>query len=170
MPTRRHCLSLAAAGCAVAAVPRRSADAATGRADRLIVVKSARRLYVLADGRELATYRVALGREPIGTKLYEGDGRTPEGDYRVDARNPASGFYRALRISYPNAVDRARAKALGQRAGGLVMIHGLPPERAGFGADQWKFDWTNGCIAVSNREMDELWARVEVGTPVEIRP
>lgn len=146
------------------------ARAATGRSDRLVVEKAARQLSIVRAGAVVRTFRVALGRQPVGTKLYEGDGRTPEGLYFVDARNPSSNFYRALRISYPNRHDRRRAERLGERAGGLVMIHGLPPDRVAWAADHWKFNWTNGCIAVNNREMDELWASVEIGTPVEIRP
>lgn len=146
------------------------AVARTDRADKMVVVKSERRLYLLRDGQVLKSYKVALGRQPKGTKVYEGDGRTPEGAYSVAAFNPASQFYRAIRVSYPNEHDRARAQALGVPAGGLIMIHGLAPERRQYGADHWLFNWTNGCIAVTDREMDEIWERVEIGTPIEIRP
>jgi murein L,D-transpeptidase YafK len=141
-----------------------------GKADKIVVMKGEKRLYLLRDGEVVRSYRVALGRQPRGTKLYEGDGRTPEGRYVLDARNADSRFYRAFHVSYPNASDRARASALGQAAGGLIMIHGLPRERPAWGAEHWMYNWTTGCIAVTDREMDEIWESVEVGTPIEIRP
>lgn len=140
------------------------------KADKVVVVKSERQLYLLRQGQVLKSYKIALGRQPKGTKIYEGDGRTPEGTYSVAAFNPASQFYRAIRVSYPNESDRARARALGVSAGGLIMIHGLAPERRQFGADHYLYNWTSGCIAVTDREMDEIWERIELGTPIEIRP
>lgn len=151
------CLALALAGGAA-------------EADRVVVVKGERRLYLLRDGLVLKSFRVALGRQPRGTKLYEGDGRTPEGRYVLDGRNADSRFYRAIHVSYPGRADRARAQALGEAAGGAIMVHGLPNERPGWGEEHWMYNWTNGCIAVTNREMDEIWDSVEVGTPIEIRP
>jgi murein L,D-transpeptidase YafK len=145
-------------------------DAGVEKADKVVVVKGERRLHLLRRGEILKSYRIALGRSPRGTKLREGDGRTPEGRYVLDARNGGSNFYRALRVSYPNASDRARARAMGERAGGLIMVHGLPNERPEWGEEHWLFNWTNGCIAVTNDEMDEIWERVELGTPIEIRP
>jgi murein L,D-transpeptidase YafK len=148
------------------------AQAARGvdKADKIVVVKSERKLYLVRGGQILGTYRVALGRQPKGTKLYQGDGRTPEGSYSVAAFNPGSQFYRSIRVSYPNEQDRVRAQALGQSVGGDIMIHGLAPERLGYGADHWLYNWTSGCIAVTNEEIDEIWQRVEIGTPIEIRP
>ena len=143
---------------------------ASAKADRIIVIKSERRLYLVRDGALLASYRVALGRQPKGTKIYQGDGRTPEGSYTITAFNAASQFHRSLRVSYPNEHDRALSRALGQAAGGDIMIHGLAPERRSFGAEHWRFNWTNGCIAVTDQEIEEIWQRVEIGTPVEIRP
>lgn len=166
-------LGLALAGASGGAAPAgaaAAAGAAAPRADKVVVAKGERRLYLVRDGQVLASYRVALGPNPRGTKLRRGDGRTPEGAYRVAAFNPSSRFYRAIRVSYPNAQDLERARALGQPAGDDIMIHGLPPERRQFGAGHWRFDWTNGCIAVTDGEMDEIWRRVEVGTPIEIRP
>lgn len=168
-----HALRLCLLGLlpAAMALPSGPAEAArVQKADKIVVVKSERRLYLLRDGQVLKSYRVALGREPRGTKLYQGDGRTPEGRYVLDARNAASNFYRALRVSYPNAADRARARAMGEAAGGLIMVHGLPNERPSWGEEHWMYNWTNGCIAVTNAEMDEIWASVELGTPIEIRP
>lgn len=147
-----------------------TAAAAVPKADKIVVVKHEQRLYLMRDGEVLKSYRVALGRHPRGTKLYEGDGRTPEGRYVLDARNPDSRFYRAFHVSYPNAADRERARELHQTAGGLIMIHGLPLERPNWGADHWMYNWTTGCIAVTDREMDEIWDSVDVGTPIEIRP
>jgi murein L,D-transpeptidase YafK len=158
---------LVAAACA--AWPA-SATARVEKADKVVVVKSERRLYLVRDGEVLKSYRVALGRQPKGTKIYEGDGRTPEGTYRLAAFNPDSRFYRSIRVSYPNDQDRVRARALGQSAGGDIMIHGLAPERRAYGPDHWLFNWTSGCIAVTDKEIDEIWQRVEVGTPIEIRP
>ena len=146
----------------LAAVPR--------KADRIVVAKGERRLYLIAGGRVTHSYRIALGSRPRGTKLYQGDGRTPEGTYAISAFNANSRFYRSLRVSYPNAHDLALAHALGQSAGGDIMVHGLAPERRSFGAQHWRFDWTNGCIAVTDEEIDEIWQRVEIGTPIEIRP
>lgn len=157
-------------GGGIVATPSAAATPLAGKADKVLVAKGERRLYLMRGGRVLRDYRVALGRRPRGTKLHEGDGRTPEGSYVVDARNPGSRFYRALHVSYPNGVDRARARALGEPAGGLIMVHGLPNERPAWDADHWMFDWTNGCIAVTNREMDELWSSIDLGTPIVIRP
>jgi murein L,D-transpeptidase YafK len=138
--------------------------------ERILVIKRERRLYAFAHGDVVAQFRVALGRSPRGHKLREGDGRTPEGLYFVDGFIPDSEFYRAIKISYPNREDRERARRLGVDPGGRIMIHGLdpaiPPE---FRDSHWLFNWTNGCIAVRNEEMDMLWERVAWGTPVEIR-
>jgi murein L,D-transpeptidase YafK len=142
----------------------------TGTIDRLIVVKQERTLYLVRGGQLVKTYRVALGRQPRGTKIYQGDGRTPEGSYQLSAFNAASRFHRSLRVSYPNEHDRALSKALGQAAGGDIMIHGLAPERRSYGSEHWRFNWTNGCIAVTDQEIEEIWQRVEIGTPIEIRP
>ena len=148
----------------------RAAIAPQAAADKVIVTKTERRLYLLRDGEILRSYRVALGRVPKGTKIYQGDGRTPEGDYTLTEFNAGSRFYRSIRVSYPNEQDRARARALGQTVGGDVMLHGLAPERRAYGPEHWRFNWTNGCIAVTDEEIDEIWQRVAVGTPIEIRP
>jgi murein L,D-transpeptidase YafK len=165
-------VAAAAVAPGAAAAPGAPAAAAgpAAKADKVVVVKGERRLYLLRGGEVLKSYRVALGKRPRGTKLHEGDGRTPEGRYELDRRNRASGYHRAIHVSYPNVADRARARALGQAAGDLIMIHGLPNERPNWGEEHWMYNWTNGCIAVTNREMDEIWASVELGTPIEIRP
>lgn len=140
------------------------------RATRLVVEKGARRMTLFDRERPLRTYRIALGREPLGPKRREGDRRTPEGRFTIDWRNPASGYHRSLHVSYPEAPDRAQASAEGVDPGGMVMIHGL---RRGFGwigrAHRLR-DWTLGCIAVTNAEMDELWRLVPNGTPIRIEP
>lgn len=114
-------------------------------------------------------FNVALGVSPRGHKEREGDGRTPEGEYYIDAARYDSDYHLALRISYPNAEDRARARALGVRPGGQIMIHGLDPAMAAKWRERhWVFNWTNGCIAVTNDEMEQLWNSVALGTPIEI--
>jgi murein L,D-transpeptidase YafK len=139
-------------------------------ADRVLVEKAAHRLTLLRAGKVLRTYLVALGGNPRGHKQRMGDERTPEGVYAIDARYRKSKYHRALKLSYPDARDRARARAAGVNPGGMIMIHGIPPDVAWLGEVHRVFDWTNGCIAVSNQEMDEIWRLVPVGTPVEIRP
>ena len=157
---------------ALAASPAaRSAELPSGtRADKVLVLKSERRLLLLRDERILETYRIALGRDPLGHKMEEGDGRTPEGHYLLDWRNPNSRFYRSLHISYPNEMDRRRARSRGVSPGGDIMIHGLPLGAASLGPDHARWDWTEGCIGVTNTEIDRIWRLVENGTPIEIRP
>lgn len=140
------------------------------KADEVVVVKSTRRLMLLRDGQVLRTYRVALGSDPVGDKLRDGDGRTPEGHYVLDWRKPDSEYYRAIHISYPDRLDVAQARAAGVPPGDSIMIHGLPENYAWLGARHARYDWTEGCIAVSNAEMDEIWRAVDDGTPIEIRP
>jgi murein L,D-transpeptidase YafK len=138
--------------------------------DRLVVYKSERKLVLLSDGKEVRSYKVALGGEPVGPKGRQGDHRTPEGVYVLDSRNPNSHFYKAFHISYPNARDIAVAKKLGVSPGGDIMLHGLPKEYAWVGKAHALHDWTDGCVAVANGEMDEIWKLVRVGTPIEIKP
>ena len=139
-------------------------------AERIVIVKSTRTMTLLTGGQVLKTYKVALGGQPVGAKDRVGDHKTPEGQYVVDAKNAHSRFYRALHISYPNAADRERARKLGESPGGDIEIHGLGKEFAWVGALHRQSDWTDGCIAVTNAEMDEIWPLVPVGTPVSIRP
>jgi murein L,D-transpeptidase YafK len=140
------------------------------RAERLVVEKSARRLSVLAGGRVIKTYRVSLGHQPAGKKEREGDGRTPEGLYFIDLRKDKTCCYRSLEISYPNSEDRRRAAAAGYNPGGLIMVHGLGRGCGWLGKLHRFHDWTDGCVAVTNDEMAELWRAVPVGTPIELRP
>lgn len=118
----------------------------------------------------LKSYPVALGFAPTGPKRRQGDGRTPEGRYVLDWRNPNSQFYRSIHVSYPSPADRAYSRRLGVDPGGDIMIHGLPNGREWVGTAHRRYDWTNGCIAVTNDEMDEIWALVADGTPIEIQP
>ena len=138
-------------------------------ADRILVLKSAHKMELLSHGKVLETYQIALGN-PKGNKEKAGDKRTPEGVYYVDAKKPHSRFYRALHLSYPSAEDRARAHHFGIDPGGDIEIHGLPKGLGWLGSSQRLIDWTTGCIAVTNSEIDEIWDEVPVGTPVEIRP
>jgi murein L,D-transpeptidase YafK len=139
-------------------------------ADRIVVAKSARTMTLEINGHVLRTYRVALGGQPVGAKERQGDHKTPEGDYIIDAKNAHSQFYMELHISYPNAVDRARARNLGVSPGGDVEIHGLGKQYGWIGARHRLVDWTDGCIAVTNEEIQEIFGMVPVGTRVEIRP
>ncbi|MBL6750871.1 MAG: L,D-transpeptidase family protein [Nevskia sp.] len=138
-------------------------------ADRIVIDKSTRHMSVYSHGALLRSYRVALGRGDPGAKLWQGDRRTPEGRYTVDGHNPSSAFHRALHVSYPSAVDVARATAAGHAPGGDIMIHGLPNGFGWIGRVQRLSDWTAGCIALTNPEMDELYRIVPDGTPIEIR-
>jgi len=138
--------------------------------DQVIVYKHDRKLVLLSQGKEVKSYRVALGGEPVGAKKRQGDHRTPEGSYVLDSRNPHSQYYKAYHISYPNKDDVASAKKLGVSPGGDIMLHGLPKDYAWVGKAHTLHDWTNGCIAVTDEEMDELWEVIRVGTPIEIRP
>jgi len=134
------------------------------------LLKAERRLLLFRGEHLLAAYRVALGSQPEGPKERRGDGRTPEGQYVLDRRHDKGKFHRAIHISYPSPRDRARASAAGVSPGGGIMIHGLPNGLGGIGADHAAGDWTDGCIAVTNREMDEIWQAVPDGTPIEILP
>ncbi|WP_295388137.1 L,D-transpeptidase family protein [uncultured Thiodictyon sp.] len=135
-------------------------------ADRIVVKKAQRRLYLMRGNTPWRTYKIALGLQPTGHKRHQGDGRTPEGRYRIDRRVDRSGYHKALQISYPSPTDRLRAQVQGVDPGGLIMIHGQPNGAA----QQRAGDWTFGCIAVSNLEIDEIWSLTAAGTPVEILP
>lgn len=140
------------------------------QADRIVILKSERTLTLLRQGKVLKSYKVALGPSPAGPKTRQGDNKTPEGLYTIDSRNAHSQFHLALHISYPNAGDRARAARLKVNPGGDIMIHGLPPDYAYLGALHRKVDWTAGCIAVTDAEIEEIWKMAPIGTVVEIKP
>jgi murein L,D-transpeptidase YafK len=139
------------------------------RADRVVIEKSKHTLTAYAGKQVLASYKVALGRDPVTPKTCQGDYRTPEGHYKIVAQNPISGYHRSLRLDYPNADDIATAKKLGCNPGGNITIHGLQNGYDWVGRTHCSVDWTSGCIAVTNQEMDYLWQILPIGTPVEIR-
>ena len=139
-------------------------------ADKILILKSARKLQLLHGTKVLKEYKVALGTHPVGAKEREGDGKTPEGEYVIDYRNQNSQFHRALHVSYPNQQDRERAKKSKADPGGMIMIHGLGKGYGWVGSAHTLHDWTLGCVAVTNEEIEEIWKLVPDGTKVEIRP
>lgn len=139
-----------------------------GPVDHILVEKAARRMTVFRDGTALKTYRIALGFAPQGDKQRQGDGRTPEGRFRIDRRNDSSAYHLSLGLDYPQPAHITRARVGGYSPGGDIFIHGQP--NALFGKATLRHDWTAGCIAVSNPEIEELWSAVALGTTVEIRP
>jgi murein L,D-transpeptidase YafK len=163
-------LCLAAIGMAAAAHLNFDPLPRDAMADRVLVEKSARRLTLTRNGNAFKTYRMALGRAPIGAKEYEGDQRTPEGIYTIDFHKPDSDYHLALHISYPEPRDVDRAAAQGLSAGSDIMIHGLPNGRRWIGRFHRHSDWTAGCIAVTDFEIEEIYRAVPDGTPIEIRP
>ncbi|MES2819637.1 MAG: L,D-transpeptidase family protein [Pseudomonadota bacterium] len=137
---------------------------------KVLVEKSERKLHLISAGKTYKSYRISLGKKPLGAKRYEGDRRTPEGFYWLDWRKTSDRFNLSMHISYPNAQDLARAKATGERPGGMIMLHGTPVSED---YPEWYFhtlDWTEGCIALPNADMREIWSLVKDGTLIEIRP
>lgn len=139
-------------------------------ADKVLVEKSNRKLHLLKGGVAFRTFDIALGIRPVGDKEHEGDFKTPEGNYMLDARNPDSEFFLAIHVSYPDQHDLAKARARGLDPGGAIMIHGQPNEPTRSEAYYRTQDWTNGCIAVSNSDMIDIWLMTGENTPIEIRP
>ena len=139
-------------------------------ADHVVVLKKERALELVSNGTVIKTYKIALGRDPIGPKSKQGDHKTPEGVYVLNSRNSHSQFYKSIHISYPSEHDRAMARQKGVSPGGDVFIHGLPNGYGAIGAAHRLRDWTDGCIAVTNEEIDEIWKAVPDGTQIEIRP
>jgi murein L,D-transpeptidase YafK len=140
------------------------------KADRIVVRKAARRLDLLSGDKVLKSYRVSLGRDPLGHKQQEGDGRTPEGAYTIDYRNAASSCHRALHISYPSKNDRGTAALAGRSPGGMIMVHGLRNGLGWVGRLHLMYDWTDGCVAVTNSEIEEIWSMVPDGTQIDLVP
>ena len=138
--------------------------------DNIVVYKSKREMFVYSNEKWLKTYKISLGRQPVGHKEFEGDKKTPEGIYSVNDKNPNSGYHKNLGVSYPDKDDMENAKQFGKPAGGDIKIHGI---RNGIGFvgkfHRW-FDWTSGCIALTNNEIDELYNAVKIGTRIEIKP
>jgi murein L,D-transpeptidase YafK len=143
---------------------------ASARADHVIVRKKERTLTLMSHGKILKTYKIALGGEAVGPKMRQGDHKTPEGNYVLDRRNAQSQFYKSIYISYPDAKDVAHARKMGVPAGGDVYVHGLPNGYKWVGASHRLKDWTDGCVAVTDEEIDEIWRVVSDGTPIEIDP
>jgi murein L,D-transpeptidase YafK len=147
-----------------------SLSAAEAKVDRVLVEKAKRKLTLFAGGKPLKVYSIALGTNPLGAKEEEGDGKTPEGIYKIDWRNPKSEYHLSLHVSYPNEADKARARKSGVSPGGDIMIHGLPSGMSALGASHRLADWTIGCVAVTNEEIEEIWKLVSDGTPIEFKP
>jgi murein L,D-transpeptidase YafK len=138
--------------------------------DKIIVLKSRRKLLVLSGNQLLKEYKISLGKSPTGAKHFEGDYKTPEGIYTIESKNPQSGYFKNLGISYPSENDINFAKENGKKPGGLIKIHGLKNGMGFIGKFHRWTDWTNGCIALTNQDMDELYNNIKVGTPIEIKP
>jgi murein L,D-transpeptidase YafK len=155
-------------GLAIAIAPIPASASVPEPADRILLDKSEHRLTVFKDGKRVRSFRVALGRGGLAPKQRQGDNRVPEGRYRITGRNPASAFYRSLKIGYPTPAQRAAARARGVNPGGDIFIHGLPNGRGWLGSNHRRVDWTHGCIAVTNAELDWLWRNIRDGTPIEI--
>ena len=145
-------------------------SAALIKADKILVVKSKREMTLLRKGKVLKTYKIALGKQPVGKKICYGDKRTPEGKYILDFRKPDSKYHLALHLSYPNSSDIQTAQKMGLSPGGDIMIHGLPDGYDDVDEFHRITDWTDGCIAVTNREIEEIWSLVPVGTQIVIMP
>ena len=137
---------------------------------RLVVHNSQRKMDAYSGDNLVKSYDIALGFNPIGHKQFEGDGKTPEGIYRINERNPNSAYHKNLGISYPNAQDKAYAQSQGKSAGGLIKIHGIRNGMGAIGRQHLRHDWTNGCIAITNEEIDELYRSVVYNAEIDIRP
>lgn len=154
----------------VASRPAEQVLASITRADKVVVIKSERVMKLLKEGIVVKSYEIALGKEPVGAKAQKGDRKTPEGTYILDRRNSNSKFYRSIHVSYPNRSDLENAQKYGVSPGGDIMIHGLPKGLERVGELHTLINWTKGCIAVTNAQMDEIWQMVPNGTPIEIKP
>ena len=139
-------------------------------ADKVVIEKAARKLHLLQNGKAFRTFKIALGIRPVGDKKKEGDFKTPEGKYLLDSRNQNSDFFLSIRVSYPDEADRREASNRGVDPGGAIMIHGQPNEPTMSETYYRTQDWTNGCIAVSNSDMIDIWLMTGENTPIEIRP
>ena len=164
------CFGAGAAAFAASKAGSQSAMFSPVGVDRVVVLKSERKLVLMSGDYVLRVYPVALGRYPKGHKRRQGDARTPEGEYTLDFKLENSAFHKAIHISYPSARDREKAAAAGVDPGGKIMIHGLPNKVKASRVGHPAIDWTQGCIAVTNREIDEIWEMVRIGTPIEIHP
>ncbi len=136
--------------------------------DYVLVVKSERRMFLITEGRVMRHYDISLGRNPVGAKEHEGDKRTPEGKYLLDEKLEDSAFHKAIHISYPNERDLENARKKNLEPGGRIMIHGQPNGNGRLAHITQQYDWTNGCIAVTDEDMDEIWNLIEENTPIII--
>lgn len=165
------CISVLAAALLFFVLPSASrAEWDIPKADMVVIIKGKKQMLLIKDSEVMVSYKVSLGGDPNGKKLRQGDKKTPEGLYFIKGRNQKSKYHLALHISYPNGSDMERARTLGLKPGGDIMIHGLSEELSWLGRFHSVLDWTDGCIAVTNEEMEELWQLVPDGTPVEIIP
>lgn len=164
------CVIVAAATLLMSAVAGLAADKVADPVTLVVVRKSAYVLELHSNDRIVATFPVALGAQPQGHKSREGDERTPEGRYLLDWRNTQSGYHRSIHVSYPDLEDVKAARAAGVEPGGMIMIHGQKNYFGWAAPITQLFNWTNGCIAVRNEDMDAIWDSVPNGTPIEIRP
>lgn len=139
-------------------------------ADKVLIDKSDRKLHLIDNGEVLRSFDIALGMVPVGDKEQEGDFKTPEGNYVLDIRNPDSDYFLSIRVSYPDSTDRREAREKGVDPGGAIMIHGQPNVPTRSETYYRTQDWTNGCIAVSNSDMIDIWLMTDENTPIEIRP
>jgi murein L,D-transpeptidase YafK len=140
------------------------------KADLIIVEKGRRLMTIYSKGIKLKSYRISLGKEPVGDKKCQGDNKTPEGTYYIKGKDAKSRFHRSLWISYPDPVDTRDAQLAGKNPGGAILIHGITDGYSWLGKAHLLIDWTRGCIAVTNKEIEELFGHVNVGMPIEIRP
>lgn len=170
MTRRLVALLLFAAAICCATPATTDSSASAKKVDHILIEKSAHKMTLLLGDKVVKTYKVALSTEPVGPKERVGDHRVPEGSYIIEGKIPHSQFHMALRVSYPNAADRERAKKLGVAPGGNIEIHGLPDAYAAVGSLHRLHDWTDGCIALTNAEIEEICPLIAVGTPVQIRP
>ena len=159
-------------GHGAAAQPLKAGAEPPGRlkADQVAIYKARRTLDLMRGGKMIASFHIMLGEHPVGAKLRNGDGRTPEGFYIIDGRNPTSAYHLSLHISYPNEIDRLSSADARVQAGGAIYIHGMPSEFGHTDPIGYFKDWTDGCIAVGNKAIEQIWDAVDVGTEVVIRP
>ena len=166
----QSCKALLLAALVTIAMPGVSVTGEFPVADKVLIEKSERKLHLLKDGVPFRSFDIALGIRPLGDKEEEGDFRTPEGTYVLDIRNPQSDFFLAIHVSYPNQQDRRNAKRKGVKPGGAIMIHGQPNSPTKSEAFYRTVDWTDGCIALSNSDMIDIWLMTADNTLIEIRP
>jgi len=168
--SRRRVLAASLVGLVGCALPRIARASTAPKADRVVILKSRRLLMLMRNGKPFAQFPIALGFHPVGPKVREGDGRTPEGFYTIDGRNRHSPYHLSLHVSYPNEIDRIASAQDHENTGNAIAIHGMPAEFGHTDPIGYFKDWTDGCVSVGNIAIEKIWASVDDGTPVEIRP